>query len=50
MQFLKNFFKHDNTIIGLSGIRKQECYIKVTLPENYKKTHIPSYEHNYILL
>lgn len=50
MQFIKNFFRHDNKIIGLSGIRKQEYYAKLTIPENYKKTHIPNFEYNYLLL
>lgn len=49
MQFIKKFFKHENTIIGLSGLRKKENYIKVHIPINYKKTYIPSLDNNYIL-
>lgn len=49
MQFFKNFFKHDNTIIGLSGLRKQAEYIKISIPESYKKTYIQNTEQNYLL-
>ena len=50
MQFIKNFFNHDKTIIGLSGLRKRAEYVKITIPENYKKTFIPNTEQNYLLL
>jgi len=50
MQFIKNFFNHDNTIIGLSGLRKREEYIKITIPESYKKTFIQKTEQNFLLL
>ena len=49
MQFLKNFFNHDNTIIGLTGLKKQKEYVKITIPENYKKTYIQNTEQNYLL-
>ena len=50
MQFFKNFFNHDKTIIGLCGLRKTEEYVKVTIPENYKKTYISNTEQNYLLM
>ena len=50
MLFLKNFFNHDKTIIGLCGIRKTKDYIKIIIPENYKKTQIQNTEINYLLL
>ena len=50
MQFIKKFFNHDNTVIGLSSLKKQTQYIKYTIPENYKKTYIISSEKNYLLL
>ena len=50
MQFIKKFFNHDKIIIGLSGLRKTKEYVKITIPENYKKAYIPNYEHNYLLL
>ena len=50
MQFIKNFFNHDKTIIGLSGLRKRAEYVKITIPENYKRTFIQNTEKNYLLL
>ena len=50
MQFLKKFFNHDDLIVGLSGIRKREEYVKVTIPKSYKKTYIQNTEQNYLLL
>lgn len=50
MQFIKKFFNHDDVIIGLSAIRKKQEYVKITIPEAYKKTYIGNIEHNYLLL
>lgn len=50
MQFIKNFFNHDKTVVGLSGLRKREEYIKIVIPESYKKTYITNTEQNYILI
>jgi hypothetical protein len=50
MQFLKNFFNHDDTIIGLSGLRKKDEYIKINIPQNYKKTYITDTKENYLLI
>ena len=50
MQFIKNFFNHDNTIVGLSGLRKREEYVKITIPESYKKTFTTNTTNNYLLL
>ncbi len=50
MNFIKNFFNHDNLIIGLSGLRKKEEYVKITIPESYKKTIIQNTEQNYLLI
>ena len=50
MQFIKKFFNHDKIIIGLSGFRKTEEYVKVTIPESYKKTHLVNTEQNYLLI
>lgn len=49
MEFLKEFFKHDNIIIGLSGIRKREEYVRVVIPNVYKQTRIINTEKNYLL-
>lgn len=50
MQFIKNFFNHDKTIIGLSGLRKREEYVKITIPKSYKNSSIQNIEQNYLLL
>jgi len=50
MSFIKNFFKHDKTIIGLCGLRKRAEYVKITIPENYKKTYIIDTSRNYLLI
>ena len=49
MQFIQDFFKHDKTIIGLSALRKREEYIKISIPENYKKASISNLQQNYLL-
>ncbi len=50
MKFIKKFFNHDNLIIGLSGLRKKEEYVKITIPESYKRTFIQNTEQNYLLI
>ena len=50
MQFIKNFFIQENTIIGLSGLKKQKEYIEITIPQNYKKTYNVNTSQNYLLL
>ncbi len=54
MEFFKSLIEgkglfNDTTIVGLSGLRKKDSYIKITVPEGYKKTYIPQYENNYLL-
>ena len=49
MHFIKDFFNHDKTIIGLSGLRKRQEYVKVTLPESYKRTILTNTTQNYLL-
>jgi len=50
MQFIKNFFCHDNIVIGLSGIKKRCEYVKINIPDSYKKSTIQKTQYNYILL
>ena len=50
MHFFKNFFSHDNIIIGLSGLKKVNEYVKINIPESYKKSTIQNTKINYILL
>ena len=49
MQFIKDFFKDDSPV-GLSGLMKREEYVKVTIPESYKKTYIPNLNNNFFLI
>ena len=49
MQFIKNLFK-DESIIGLSGLRKKREFVVINIPESYKKTFIPNTERNYLLI
>lgn len=49
MEFIKNFFKHDS-IIGLSGLRKKQEYVKIIIPESYKKTYVTNTQNNYLLI
>ena len=49
MEFIKNFFKHDS-VIGLSGLRKKQEYVKITIPESYKRTRITNTQNNYLLI
>lgn len=50
MKFLKDFFSHDNTIIGLCGLKKRNEYTVIQIPQNYKKSYIPNIQNNYLLL
>ncbi len=49
MQFLKNFFNHDNIIVGLSGLKKRKEYVRINIPNNYKKSSISNITYNYVL-
>lgn len=45
----KGIFK-DEAVIGLSGLRKSREYVKITVPDSYKKTYLPNVERNYLLI
>lgn len=54
MQFLKKIFSgitssENNTVIGLCAIRKNNNYIRISIPDNYKKTFIQNVQPNYLL-
>ena len=54
LQTLFNFI-HDNlgkddTIIGLSGLNRENEYVFITTPPELKKTRIQDIENNYLLL
>ncbi len=48
MQFIKKFFSTQNTIIGLCGLKKQPEYLKINIPECYKKTFVINTDKNYL--
>lgn len=55
MQIIKALFGEcglfkDNSVIGLSGLRKRHEYAKITIPENYKRTYIPNTKYNFVLI
>jgi hypothetical protein len=50
MHFIKDFFNHDKIVVGLSGLRKRQDYVSISIPEGYKKTYIQNVEKNYLLL
>ena len=49
MKFLKTIFNNEGCI-GLSSIRKKDCYLAVTMPKKTKYTFIsPEINNNYLL-
>ena len=50
MQFLKDFFTHDKTVIGLCGLKKRTQYVCISVPQNYKTTYIPKNKNNYLYM
>lgn len=49
MLFLKDLFKKDDLIIGLSGLKKEKTAVNFKIPETYKNTYITNTSNNYIL-
>ena len=48
-------FVHDNlgkddAVVGLCGLKKQTEYVYITVPKEFKKTHVQNVENNYLLL
>lgn len=50
MQFIKKFFDHSETIIGLSGLNKKRGSSKTIIPKNYKRAYIQNTSQNFLLL
>ena len=48
--FIHDNFVNDKSVIGLCGLKKQTEYTYVTIPKDFKKTHIQNIENNYLLL
>ena len=47
--FVHDNLGKDNSIIGLSGLKKKTEYVYVTIPKSYKKTFIQNTANNYLL-
>jgi len=48
--FIHDNFGKDDTIIGLSGLKRKTEYLYITVPKDYKKTYIQNTDNNYLLL
>ena len=48
--FVKDNFRKDDSVIGLSGLKKKTEYVYVTIPKSYKKTFVQNIENNYLLV
>ena len=49
MQFIKKFFRND-MVIGLCGLRKKREFVKINIPEYYKRTRLSDCSENYLLI
>lgn len=49
LNFINENFGKDNSIVGLSGLKKRTEYVFITVPKQFKKTYIPNTENNYLL-
>ena len=47
--FINDNFGKDDSIIGLSGLKKKTEYVFITIPKEFKKSSIQSAENNYLL-
>ena len=50
LNLIDNNFGKDNSIIGLSGLKKRTEYLFITIPKDFKKTSIQNTKNNYLLL
>lgn len=48
--FVKDNLGKDNSVIGLSGLKKKTEYVYITIPKEYKKTFVQNTERNYLLI
>lgn len=48
--FVHDNLGRDDSIIGLSGLKKRTEYVYVDIPKNLKRTIIQNTENNYLLL
>ena len=45
--FVHDNLGKDNTIIGLTGLKRQNEYLYVDVPKEFRKTYIQNTENNY---
>ena len=48
--FVHDNLGKDNTIIGLTGLKRQNEYLYVDVPKEFRKTYIQNTESNYLLI
>jgi len=48
--FVKDNLGKDDSVVGLSGLKKKTEYVYVTIPKSYKKTFVQNIENNYLLV
>ena len=48
--FVKDNLGKDDSVVGLSGLKKKTEYVYVTIPKSYKKTFVQNIENNYLLI
>ena len=48
--FVHDNLGRDDSVIGLSGLKKKTEYVYVTIPKSYKKTFVQHTENNYLLI
>ena len=49
LTYFNDNFGKDNSVIGLSGLKKRTEYVFITVPKGFKKTYIPNTDNNYLL-
>ena len=47
--FVNDNLGKDDSVIGLSGLKKKTEYVYVTIPKSYKKTFVQNTTDNYLL-
>ena len=47
--FINDNLGKDDSIVGLSGLKKKTEYVFITVPKEYKRTFIQNTENNYLL-
>ena len=48
--FVKDNLGKDDSVMGLSGLKKKTEYVFVTIPKSYKKTFVQNINDNYLLI